>query len=167
VSEIAPSTPLLTRLAVEAFLYEEAALLDAWALDDWLELFTDDCTYVVPATDLRDGDPVTTLTIIDDDRLRLSWRVERLKSRHAHREFPYSRTRRLVTNVRVLGVRGDEVHVEAGIVVHRFRHRRADSFIGRYRYTLVAHGESFRIRHRRAELDMETLSPNGALSMIF
>jgi hypothetical protein len=32
---------------VEAFLFEEAALLDTWRLDEWLGLFTADCKYVV------------------------------------------------------------------------------------------------------------------------
>jgi p-cumate 2,3-dioxygenase subunit beta len=157
---------LLTRLEVEEFLIDEAALLDGWRLDDWLALFTDDGRYVVPSTDVPDGDPARDLTLIDDDHLRLTWRVNRLKSRHAHREFPWSRTRRLVTNVRVVDDRGDELDIEASILVYRFRHGHQDPFIGRYRYTLARGEEGLRIRMRRAELDMERLSPNGALSMI-
>ena len=168
-TDISITERLLTRLAVEDFLYMEAALLDAWALDEWLALFTDDARYVVPSTDQRDGDPATTLTLIDDDRLRLGWRVGRLKSRHAHREFPYSQTRRIISNVRVTEIDGDEVHVVAGLIVYRFRYGRGDSFIGSYKHTLVRtdDSESFKIRVRRTELDMESLSPNGALSMIF
>jgi p-cumate 2,3-dioxygenase beta subunit len=158
---------LLLRLEVEEFLIEEAAILDEWRLDDWLALFTDDARYVVPSTDLPDGDPTHDLTLIDDDHLRLTWRVNRLKSRHAHREFPWSRTRRLVTNVRVLRVDGDVIDVTASVLVHRFRHGHADTFVGRYLTTLVRSEQGFRIRHRRAELDMERLSPNGALSMVF
>jgi p-cumate 2,3-dioxygenase beta subunit len=166
--EVTPelSEAMVLRLAVEEFLVEEAALLDAWDLDAWLELFTDDCRFVVPSTDLPSGDPTTDLTIIDDDHLRLSWRVKRLKSRHAHREFPWSRTRRLVTNVRIVEVRDEELDVEASILVYRFRHGQMDPFIGRYRHTLVRTDSGFAFRIRRAELDMERLSPNGALSMI-
>ena len=32
----------ITRSAVEDFLYQEAALLDEWRLDEWLSLLTDD-----------------------------------------------------------------------------------------------------------------------------
>ena len=160
------SDRLLLRLEVEEFLIEEAALLDNWRLDDWLALFTDDGRYVVPSTDVPGGDPARDLTLIDDDHLRLSWRVNRLKSRHAHREFPWSRTRRLVTNVRVVADRGDVLDVEASVVVYRFRHGHQDPFVGMYRYTLVRVDDGLRIRMRRAELDMERLSPNGALSMI-
>ena len=158
---------LALRLEVEEFLVEEAAILDEWRLDDWLALFTEDATYVVPSTDVPEGDPSHDLTLIDDDHLRLTWRVNRLKSRHAHREFPWSRTRRLVTNVRVLRAEGDELDVTASVLVHRFRHGHADTFVGRYLTTLVRTPDGLRIRRRRAELDLERLSPNGALSMVF
>ena len=86
---------------VEDFIAREAALLDEWRLDEWLTLFTDDARYTVPSTDMPGGDPKETLGIINDDIARLRGRVERLKSRHAHREFPWSRTRRFITNVRI------------------------------------------------------------------
>jgi p-cumate 2,3-dioxygenase beta subunit len=158
---------LLLRLEVEEFLVLEAGILDEWRMDDWLALFTPDATYVVPSTDLPAGDPAHELALIDDDYLRLTWRVKRLKSRHAHREFPYSRTRRLVTNVRILRAADDEIDATSSILIHRFRHGQADSFVGRYLTTLARTPEGLRIRRRRAELDQERLSPNGALSMIF
>src|SRR5258708_5857759 len=37
-----------TRGEVEDLLYREAALLDGWQLEDWLELLTDDAIYQVP-----------------------------------------------------------------------------------------------------------------------
>jgi len=120
----------------------------------------------VPSTDNPRGDPTEALVLIDDDRERLYWRVERLKSRHAHREYPWSRTRRLISNVRVSGATAEAVEVRASFIVYRFRNGNADPFIGQYRYTLVPAEGSFKIKARRAELDLETLSPNGAVSMI-
>ena len=158
---------LALRLEVEEFLFDEAAILDDWRMDDWLALFTEDATYVVPSTDIPNGDPSKDLTLIDDDYLRLTWRVNRLKSRHAHREFPYSRTRRVVSNVRVLRAEGDEIEAAASILISRFRHGEFDQFVGRYLTTLVRTAGGLRIRRRRAELDPERLSPNGALSMVF
>jgi hypothetical protein len=73
---------------VERFLYDEAAMLDAWALERWLELVEDDIEYVVPATDVRHGDPDRTLTFVHDDIVRLRARVTRLTSRRAFREYP-------------------------------------------------------------------------------
>jgi len=151
---------------VQAFLFYEAALLDAWQLDEWLALFTEDARYVVPSVAHRRDDPAQTLVLIDDDRVRLAWRVNRLKSRHAHREYPWSRTRRLISNVRVTGHVGERVAVEAAFVVYRFRHDRMDPYVGQYDYQLVPAGASYRIAWRRATLDHEILSPNGTVSII-
>lgn len=156
---------LMLRLEVETFLYEEAALLDEWRLDEWLALFTDDGRYIVPSTDCVDGDGDRTLVLLDDDHMRLAGRVARLKSRRAHREFPSSRTRRHLSNVRVVGQHDDELSVVCNFIVHRVRGS-VDAYIGQYRYTLVRTEESFRIRLRRVELDLETLRPHGTLSII-
>ena len=158
---------MLVRLEAEEFLILEAGLLDDWRLDDWFALFSEDGHYVVPSTDLPDGDPNVDLTLVDDDHDRLYWRVNRLKSRHAHREFPYSRTRRVIANVRVLDYDADTITVTASIVLHRFRHGHQDVFVGRYLHELVRTPDGLRIRHRRAELDLERLSPNGSISMVF
>ena len=88
------------RSRVEDFLFKEAALLDEWRLDEWLGLLTEDARYVVPTTDLPDGDPQRDLVFIDDDMTRLRARVARLLGSHALREQPRSRTRRFVSNVR-------------------------------------------------------------------
>ena len=152
--------------AIEAFLIEEAALLDEWKLDEWLQLFTDDCTYVVPTTDLPDGDPSRDLVFINDNFLQLQGRVERLKSRHAHREYPSSRTRRIVSNIRITGGVAPEIHVAANFVVYRFRAGTGEPFVGTYLYHLVEIDERLRIRHRRATLDNETLREHGSVSII-
>ena len=158
---------LLLRLAIEHFLFEEAALLDSWRLEEWLALFTEDARYVVPTTDLPSGDPQHDVVFIDDDARRLRGRVARLMSRYAHREYPWSRTRRLVTNVRITRIDPHEIDVEASFVVYRARSETIAPYVGIYRYTLVREGDSgFRIRYRRAELDLERLSDHGAVSII-
>src|SRR4030095_13848809 len=82
------------------------------------------------ATDRRTADPTETLAIINDDMARLRGRVERLKSRHAHREFPWSRTRRFVTNVMIKDISGEEIHVNASFLVYRIRSGQVDPLIG-------------------------------------
>ncbi|MEA2624717.1 MAG: p-cumate 2,3-dioxygenase subunit beta [Candidatus Binatota bacterium] len=157
---------LLLGLRVNEFLVGEACLLDEWRLEEWLALFTDDATYVVPGTDDPDADAARSLVLIDDDRARLGWRVKRLLSGHAHREFPWSRTRRLVTNVRVERVSGDVLRAFASFVVWRFRHGHVDPFVGRLEYRLVEREGGLRIAAKRAMLDHESLAPNGALSLL-
>lgn len=92
-------------------------------------------------------------------------RVKRLNSRRAHREFPWSRTRRMISNVRVLDDRGDELDVVANFIVYRFR-TDVIAYVGEYRYTLARDGGSFRIRRRWAVLDLEELRPHGTMSII-
>src|SRR5262245_59491123 len=92
----------VTREQVEDFLYQEAALLDAWRLDEWLALLTDDACYRVPANEAPEADPGETLFIIADDIARIRARVARLQDRNAHAEYPHSRTRRMISNVRIV-----------------------------------------------------------------
>src|SRR6202008_3215068 len=140
------------RQHVEDFLYAEAALLDAWRLDDWLQLFDEDAKYEVPCNDAPDGDPARDLMLIDDNYTRLTARVARLNSRHAHREFPHSRTNHQVFNVRIDLLRSD-VSVNASFAVWRFRAGRSSCYVGRYRSRLRQSDGGFRIASKRAELD--------------
>jgi p-cumate 2,3-dioxygenase beta subunit len=161
----------LDRPAVEDFLFHEAALLDAWRLDDWFALYDATLRYVVPCNDTPDGDPARDLVLIDDDELRLRLRVERLNSRKAHREYPHSRTSHQVCNVRLGGVAtaedGEQVlPVEALFTVWRFRNGKASYYVGRYRYRLVLRDGALRIRYKRCELDMTVLRPAGDLAII-
>src|SRR5215217_2884019 len=103
----------MTRAEAEDFLYHEAALLDAWKLDDWLALLTEDARYRVPSNDAPEADPASALFTIADDIHRIRGRVARLQDPRAHAEFPHSRTRRMVTNVRIVEAAGDTTKVEA------------------------------------------------------
>lgn len=155
------------REEVEDFLYQEAELLDDWRLDDWVALFTEDARYVVPTTDLPDGDPQQDLVFIDDDIVRLRARVVRLKSRHAHREYPWSRTRRFTSNVRIRETGENEISVTANAMVYRFRNGEGDPYIGQCQYKLRREEGRLKITYRRAVLDLEALSWHGAVSIIF
>ena len=157
---------LLLERQVEDFIVREAALLDEWRLDDWLALFTDDARYVVPSTDMRDGDVKETLGIINDDMARLRGRVERLKSCHAHRECPWSRTRRFITNVRISEITGDAILTHASFLVYRIRSGQVDPLIGSYVHTLRRTDGTLKIAERKAVLDLEALRPHGTLSII-
>jgi p-cumate 2,3-dioxygenase beta subunit len=157
----------ISRAEVESFLYEEADLLDSWRLEEWLELVTEDVRYVVPCTDLPGGDPRRDLVLVDDDIVRLRARVRRLLSPRGHREFPRSRTRRLVTNVRIVEDDGTQATVTANFAVYRARNEEVLVFVGKYTYRLRrAPGGGLNISFRRAELDNESLRPHGTMSII-
>ena len=154
-----------SRAEVEDFLYQEAALLDAWKLDQWLALLTEDATYRVPSNDRPESDPRGTLFTIADDMARVRSRVTRLKDRNAHAEFPPSRTRRIISNVRI--VEKNPLRVEANFVVYRYRSNEdVRTYVGLYRYSLRREGGKLRIAAREAVLDAMELGSLGAVSFI-
>src|SRR3954467_7476083 len=155
----------MTRAEVEDFLYHEASLLDAWKLDEWLQLLTEDATYRVPSNDRPQSDPKSALFTIADDIRRIRARVTRLKDPHAHAESPRSRTRRMISNVRI--VEKNPLRVEANFVIHRFRgNDDVRQYVGHYRYTLVREGSALKIRSREAILDAMELASLGTVSFI-
>ena len=84
----------------------------------------------------------------------------------AHAETPRSRTRRLISNVRIREVAGETLRVTANFVVYRMRYELVDTYVGRYEYTLVQRDGVLKIRERRAILDLEALRPHGKVSII-
>lgn len=157
----------ISRADVEDFLYREAALLDEWKLEEWLTLLTDDATYYVPPNDHPEGDHRTTLFILADDIVRIRERVKRLMSPDCHAEYPHSRTRRMISNVRILSAEDDQVIVAANFVCNRFRrYERVREYVGAYRYVLKRSGGDFKIKERRVIIDAHELGSLGAVSFI-
>src|SRR6266704_6151719 len=156
----------ITREKIEDFLYEEAALLDECRLQACLDLLPEDATYEVPSTDAPDGDARTTLFIIADNIERIRSRVHQLLGKSAWAENPPSRTRRLISNVRIREAERDIIRVTANFAVYRMRFELVDTYVGRYEYTLVWRDGALKIRHRRAILDLEALRPHGKVSII-
>jgi len=157
----------ITRQEVEDFLYEEATLLDAWKLDEWLTLLTDDAVYNVPSNDRPDAESKDTLFIIADDIRRIKARVTRLKDKSAHAEYPPSRTRRMLTNVRIVERNGATLKVEANFAVHRFRRDgNVRPYVGHYRYELRLEGGKLKIAKREAVIDAMELGTMGSVSFI-
>lgn len=157
----------IQRTDIEEFLFHEAELLDEWRLPEWLGLFTDDATYSVPATDLpADASPDTSLFYVADDRFRLSERVKRLMKRTAHAEFPHSKTRHLISNVRIREQRDNELEVSCAFVTYRTKDGVTDTFFGSSRYRLVAEEGGLKIRSKRCLLDSDGLRAQGRVSII-
>jgi p-cumate 2,3-dioxygenase subunit beta len=158
---------VVTRAEVEDFLYHEAALLDDWKLNEWEALLADDATYYVPPNDQLEGDHRSTLFLVADDRERIRQRIIRINDPNCHAEYPKSRTRRMISNVRVVGVEGDLVKVAANFVCYRYRrYERIREYVGAYRYILQRTGDSFRIKERRVLIDAHELGTLGSVSFI-
>jgi p-cumate 2,3-dioxygenase beta subunit len=155
--------------AVAQFLYDEAALLDEWRLDDWLALFHPDrAEYVVPSPEDLSDNPAKTLHLVHDSMAILSGRITRLKSKHAHAESPRSRTRRQITNVRVW--RGpDDLQSRSVFNVMRVRGGMVDRFTGVYEHQLLPVDDEdtpWLIGRRRVLIDHDVEAGGGSLSFL-
>jgi p-cumate 2,3-dioxygenase subunit beta len=157
----------VSRADVEDFLYYEAELLDSWQLDAWLGLLTEDACYYVPPNDRPDADHRDTLFLVADNIARLRERVKRIKDPNCHAEQPRSRTRRMISNVRITSTDGETIGVVANFVVYRFRRgEAARDYVGSYRYTLKRQGDALKIAERRVFLAAEELGALGLISFI-
>jgi p-cumate 2,3-dioxygenase beta subunit len=92
--------------------------------------------------------------------------VKQLLGKSAWAEHPPSRTRRLISNVRIREVTEETIRMTANFAVYRMRFEQVDTYIGRYEYTLVWSDGALKIRQRRAILDLEALRPHGKVSII-
>ena len=154
------------RPEIEDFLFAETALLDAWDLETWLGLFTEDASYLVPALDAIGADPRTSLAIIADDMKRLRARVKQMLGKSNWAEQPRSRTRHMVSNVRIVRSGDDGIDVVANFVVFRARLERVETYMGHYEHTLVRNDGALKFLRRKAVLDLEALREHGSISVI-
>lgn len=159
-----------TQHDVEQFLYAEADLLDQHRFEEWIELFTEDTHYWVPTRMTRTvrerGREIASedeSAFIDDDKYYLRGRVRRYSSGVSWSEEPPSRTRRLITNVRVRAKDSGELDVTSNFYVYRSRlERHQDWFVGE-RFdvlrpaNLEVTGYPFAIASRKAVLEQTTL----------
>ena len=86
--------------------------------------------------------------------------------RFAHAEYPNSRTRRLISNVRIRESSDDTLLATSNFVVYRMRMHTTETYVGRYEHTFVHQGGVMKIRERRAILDMEALRPHGKVGFL-
>jgi 3-phenylpropionate/cinnamic acid dioxygenase small subunit len=91
---------------VTAFIYKEARLQDEHQYEAWEALWTDDGVYWVPANG-TDIDPEKEMSIIYDNRSRISLRIRQLMTGKHHTQTPQSRLRRLVSNIELLDEQPD------------------------------------------------------------
>ena len=149
---------------VEQFLYREARLLSERRYEEWLELFTDDARYWMPARETVEGlsDSVAGeggMAFFDDDKAFMAARVERLRSSLAHAEQPPSRMRYFVSNVEVGARSGGELDVRCNLLAYQSRLERTEAmYVGRREDRMRPHGASWRIASRKVVLD-QTLAP--------
>ena len=139
--------------------------MDAHRYDEWLALFSDDANYFMPIRRTRmqrDLDKEFTqpgqMAFFSDTKTLLAGRVAKLKSGRSWAEDPPSRTRHLITNVRVIRDNGRELEAESNFHVYRTRlNSEESSWIGSRRDLLRRVEGSFQIADRKIFLEQTVL----------
>jgi 3-phenylpropionate/cinnamic acid dioxygenase small subunit len=158
---------LLLEREIERFLYDEAALLDERRFSDWAGLLADDIHYHMPIRrNVKFGewhrentDSASEISWFDEGKRILEGRVRQLETGVHWPEEPFSRIRHLITNVRVLEVRDDEVEVNSNFYIH-LNHLRDEEvrFIGtRYDVLRRDSATGWKIAKRKILLDQNIL----------
>jgi benzoate/toluate 1,2-dioxygenase beta subunit len=135
----------------EAFLVNEAELLDGGRFNDWLALFTEKAWYWVPIEPGQDS-PLTTVSLMYDDRRLLETRVRRLTSLRIHAQEPRSRTSRIVANVTLCERRPAAALVRSKFMMVEYRRGEQRLFAGTYLHELVRVDGALRIASKRVDL---------------
>jgi 3-phenylpropionate/cinnamic acid dioxygenase small subunit len=156
------------RCEVEDFYFAEAELLDNRQFREWFKLLADDVRYWMPIrhnplerfNDIKDelAKPGEGF-YFDDDKASLRIRVERVYARNAWAEMPPSRTRHLITNVRIKNEDGNAIEVHANFIVYRTRMETdRDIFVGERQDILRRANGTFQIARRTIIVDEAVLS---------
>ena len=140
-----------SRSEIEAFLFLEAWLLDHGRLDEWLGLFTDDATYWIPL-EAGQTDPLTSVSIVYDDRALLEVRVRQVRHPRAHARIPAPRTVHQVGNVQVTESEGPEIRVDSTLVLIEYRHDRQRVWGALVEHRLRRAPDGLRIAAKRVDL---------------
>lgn len=137
--------------SVEQFLYREARLADEHDYEGWESLWTDDAVYWVPAGG-DDTDPMQQMSVIHDNRNRISTRIEQLKTGRRHAQVPPSRLRRVISNVEIVGTEGADTVVGANFVLVESRERGNQLWAGRTTYRLRVVDGQLRLAYKKVVL---------------
>jgi 3-phenylpropionate/cinnamic acid dioxygenase small subunit len=151
--QTAPGALRLAPSAVQEFLLHEADLLDRRALDEWLALYTADCTYWVPA-EPGDPDPEKRVSLFYDDRSILEDRIWRLGHPKMYSQNPPARQVRVLSAARVAPepTEPGRLRTRTKFILFEHRLREQRTFGGEYEHTLVGADAGWRIERKVVRL---------------
>ena len=143
--------PLLSRSDAEDLLYREARLLDDLRHQEWLAMLDENATYWIPCN--GDGnDPNREISLVFDDKHRLTDRIGRLQSGLAHAQNPPSKTKRLVSNVQIENATENTATILSGFILYELRRGKERVFAGRYEHRLHLVDGTWKIASKKVVL---------------
>jgi benzoate/toluate 1,2-dioxygenase beta subunit len=142
----------ITRDSCRRILERESRYLQDLRLNDWLNLYEDECLYWVPGTP-ENSDPRREVAVAFDDRRRLEDRIYRLQMAYAWSQRPASRTVRIVANVEVYETNSEDiVMVRSNLLINEFwaeEFRLWGAWCG---HRLRRHGDNWKILVKQVNL---------------
>lgn len=140
---------------IEYFLYHEARLLDESRFEEWLELFTPDGLYWVPAV-WRQENPVDQVSIFYEDHKLREVRVMRLRHPRTENMRPGPRTLHQICNVMIEDIDAAEtackVYSTLTMVEYRLNRKRIFAADCRHHLRRETAQESWKIHKKRVNL---------------
>jgi 3-phenylpropionate/cinnamic acid dioxygenase small subunit len=142
----------------QAFLYREALLLDEGDYDAWLDLFTHDAVFWMPAwrnESEQTNDPDSELSLIYyQGRSNLEDRVKRIRSGLSVASKVRLRVMHAISNVMVTAQAPGTATVSSCFIVNLVDVRigRTHAFFGRYEHGLVETEDGWRISRKLIRL---------------
>lgn len=144
---------------LEAFVLEEARMLDERRFSDWLALFAEDGVYWVPTLPGQ-ASPQEALSLFYEPKALLAMRVARLERPDMHVQTPASRTVHHVSAVEVCG----DLEVRSALVVAEWRAGETRWFAGRVLHRLRREAQGLRIVLKRVDL-VDSEAPQRAMAV--
>ncbi len=143
--------PVDTRLAIDDLFADYGALLDGDRLEDWLELFVEDCVYeILPRENVELGLPVSLMLCENKNMLR-----DRIVSLREANEYSIHTDRHVISNVRIKGAVEGGYAVEASYAMFQADNEGNGSLysFGSYVDEVVLDGDAAKFRRKSVIVD--------------
>jgi 3-phenylpropionate/cinnamic acid dioxygenase small subunit len=138
--------------SVDRLLHFEARLLDESRFEQWLDLFTDDCVYWVPAS-WPPADPRVSVSNTLDDRRRIEDRVARYETGWAFSQWPLSRTLHVLGQSECWKLGGDDrLLARTAFQLSELRRGELNAYAGYYEHILRGPEDGRKIEQKRVHL---------------
>jgi len=136
---------------VTAFIWQEGDMLDHGDFVDWLDLWTETATYIIPI-DPQETDFENTLNYAYDDHHMRQLRVTRLTSGESISTTPRARTVRSQSRFRLLSDVDGVITVRCAQNLREFRKDVLKQYTADVTFELVRSGDSFKIQRKLIQL---------------
>ena len=138
---------------IEQLLYQEAACLDRPNLDAWINLYTEDGTYWMPAIPDQE-DPHTHISLFYDDRVLMEVRRRNFVHPAAASKDYDVRASHIISNIEVqeLDEKSGDCTVTSNFHCFLYYRDKQTPYAGTYTHELVRDGDSYKIRSKRVDI---------------